>query len=72
MIDLDIGTEFRFSGKRLRVEEARDLPVGLECQSCYFLDKSYSCCTNQKNLSCSSGIRHDGKSVIFKVMREEE
>lgn len=62
LLDLPIGETFDYNGTKLKVvEETRET---LHCSGCYF-NYSHEGCSSYL---CSSGMREDGKKVIFKAV----
>lgn len=62
MIDLAIGTRFRYYGKLFEVVDAQS---GC-CRECAI---GYDFCIM---LECNYAFRHDGKNVYFKLVEEKE
>ena len=62
LIDLPIGETFDYKGTKLEVIE--DTRETLHCSGCYFNFSHEGC----SEYLCSSGMREDGKEVIFKAV----
>ena len=60
LIDLPIGETFDYNGTKLKVVE--ETSESFHCSGCYF-NLSHEGCSSYL---CSSGMREDGKEVIFK------
>lgn len=59
-----VGETFDLDGVKLKVEKANNDP----CEGCYFKNLYFACLSNKMGF-CSSSMRTDNTSVIFKEIK---
>lgn len=62
LLDLPIGETFDYNGTKLKIVE--ETSECFHCSGCYF-NLSHEGCSDYL---CTSGIRNDGKEVVFKAV----
>lgn len=69
--NLDVGKTFTCGDKKILISQTKDL----ECDDCIFVGIGYITCGRLKELGiipeCESCFRKDGKTVVFKEVKDE-